>query len=146
MAIVEENPTNKRKIGYCRVSTDKQSINNQIIELKKHGIASKDIYRDDDVSGTVAPTSRKGFKKVYDLIMKGEVSELYIFEISRLGRNIAESLTVFIEIEKKGTKILSMSPNEDWTHTQTKGLVYSWRHYSLGSLILNAIVYQSALN
>jgi putative DNA-invertase from lambdoid prophage Rac len=27
-------------------------------------------------------------------------------------------LTVFIDIEKKGTKILSMSPSEDWTRTQ----------------------------
>lgn len=57
------------------------------------------LYKDEAVSGTIAPTARKGFKHVYEQIMAGEVSELYIFELSRLGRNIAESLTMFIDIE-----------------------------------------------
>jgi DNA invertase Pin-like site-specific DNA recombinase len=51
--------------------------------------------------------------------MRGEVSELYVFEISRLGRNMNESLQIFLEIEQHGTKIISLSPNESWTKTQS---------------------------
>jgi DNA invertase Pin-like site-specific DNA recombinase len=115
----DDKSTNKRKFGYCRVSTDEQTVENQIVELKKNGIAPAEIYPDEGVSGTVSPLKRKGFKQVYDAIMRGEVSELYVFEISRLGRNMNESLQIFLEIEQHGTKIISLSPNESWTKTQS---------------------------
>jgi putative DNA-invertase from lambdoid prophage Rac len=107
-----------RKIGYCRVSTEDQTVDNQVLEMLKQGIAPADIYKDEGVSGTTAPKNRKGFRKVFDLILKGEVSELLIYEISRLGRNIHESLLLFLEIEQTGTRIISLSPNEEWTRTQ----------------------------
>lgn len=119
---IEEIPKIRRKLGYCRVSTEEQTVEHQVVEMKKNGIAPVDIYRDEGVSGTVAPLKRDGFKKAYDLIMTGEVCELYIFEISRLGRNINESLRMFMDIEDAGCKVISMSPNEAWTHTQTDAM------------------------
>ena len=107
----------KKKLGYARVSTDEQTIDNQVIALKKQGVAPEDIYTDIGVSGTVAAKKRKGFKQVYDRIVKGEVEELYVFELSRLGRTSSESILLFIEIEQLGVRIKSMSPNEAWTHT-----------------------------
>jgi Site-specific recombinases, DNA invertase Pin homologs len=106
---------NKVKLGYARVSTEKQDINNQKNELLKSGIAPENLYDDIGVSGTVPAKKRKGFKKVFDRIQRREVEELYIFELSRLGRTSGESIQLFIEIEQLGCKIISLSPNETWT-------------------------------
>lgn len=112
MGKIEQNNT---KLGYARVSTEKQDITNQKKALLCAGIAPEDLYDDIGVSGTVPAKKRKGFKKVYDRIQAGEVDELYIFELSRLGRTSGESIQLFIEIEQKGCKIISLSPNETWT-------------------------------
>lgn len=102
-------------VGYARTSTSKQEIENQIITLKDAGVLAENIYSDDGVSGTTNAKSRKGFKKVYEMIEAGEVDKLYVYELSRLGRTSSDTLKLFIEIEQKGTNILSLSPNEYWT-------------------------------
>jgi len=102
-------------IGYARTSTTKQEIDNQIIALKDAGVLPENIYFDDGVSGTTKAVNRKAFKKVYELIESGEVDKLYVYELSRLGRTSSDTLKLFIEIEQKGTNILSLSPNEYWT-------------------------------
>lgn len=112
---MDKNPIQKLILGYARTSKEEQVINNQLIELKSIGVAPENIFYDEGVSGLTPAKKRKGFKKVYDQIIKGEVDKLYIFELSRLGRTSAESLSLFIEIESYGTKIISMSPNESWT-------------------------------
>lgn len=111
--VIEEK--NKVKLGYARTSTDKQTIDNQINELKKQGILEENIYSDDGISGLTPAKKRPGFKKVYERISKGEVEELHIFELSRLGRNSRESVQLFLEIELMDCRIISISPNESWT-------------------------------
>ena len=74
----------RKKIGYVRVSTDKQDTDNQILEIKKAGVANEDIYDDSGISGLKPAKERAGFKQVYNMILKGEVEELYVYEISRL--------------------------------------------------------------
>lgn len=101
------------KIGYVRVSTDKQDVKSQKLELLKY-VAPENIY-EDIISGKSNAKSRSGFSQIYSKIKKGEVSELYIFEMSRLGRDARESIQLFIEIEQLGCKIISLSPNETWT-------------------------------
>ena len=96
---------NRIKLGYARVSTSEQTLDNQILELKKIGILPENIYSDAGVSGTVPAKKRKGFKQAYDRILKGEAEELHIFELSRLGRTSSESILLFIEIEQMGTRI-----------------------------------------
>lgn len=106
---------NKEKLGYARVSTDKQDINNQINELIKIGIKPENIYSDENVSGTVPVKKRKGFKKVYERVMNNEVAELYVFEISRIGRTSSEAIQTVLELEQAGCHVISLSPNETWT-------------------------------
>lgn len=101
------------KLGYVRISTDKQDINAQKLELLKY-VTPDNLY-DDVISGKTNAKNRKGFRQIYNRILKGEVSELYIFEMSRLGRDSRESIQLFIEIEQLGVKIISLSPNEAWT-------------------------------
>jgi DNA invertase Pin-like site-specific DNA recombinase len=106
----------RKKVGYVRVSTDKQDTDNQILEIKKAGVAPADIYEDAGISGTIPAKKRKEFKKIYDMILKGEVEELYVYEISRLGRTSSDAIMLFIEIEQLGTRIKALSPHESWTN------------------------------
>jgi putative DNA-invertase from lambdoid prophage Rac len=104
----------KKALGYARTSTNKQEIDNQIQALKKY-VQPENIYYDEAVSGIMLAKNRKAFRKINSMIEAGEVSRLYVFELSRLGRSSAETLQLFIDIELKGTQIISMSPNESWT-------------------------------
>ena len=70
---------------------------------------------DSGISGTVSAKKRKEFKKVFDRIQKREVEELYVFELSRLGRTSTETIQLILEIEQLGCHIISLSPNEAWT-------------------------------
>lgn len=102
-------------LGYARTSTSKQEIDNQIIALKDAGVLPENIYYDDAVSGSTNAKNRKQFKKVFDMIQSGEVSKLYVFELSRIGRSSGDTIRLFIEIEQFGTQIVSLSPKESWT-------------------------------
>jgi len=102
-------------IGYARTSTSKQEIDNQTKALKDAGILSENIFCDVGISGTTLAKHRKSFKKVFEMIEAGEVDKLYVYELSRIGRSSSETLKLFIDIELKGTQIISLSPNESWT-------------------------------
>jgi len=104
----------KEKLGYVRVSTDKQDIKNQKLELLKF-VLPENLYEDSGVSGTVPAKKRKNFHKVYDKIQTGDVEALYVFELSRLGRTSTETIQLILEIEQMGCHIISLSPNESWT-------------------------------
>jgi len=102
-------------VGYARTSTSKQDIDNQIMALKGIGVPPENIFYDEGVSGITLAKNRKAFKRVYDMILSGEINRLYVFELSRIGRSSAETLQLFIDIELKGVQIISLSPNEAWT-------------------------------
>lgn len=104
----------KEKLGYVRVSTDKQDSTNQKLELLKF-VSPENLYDDSGISGTIPAKKRKEFKKVFDRIQSGNVEELYVFELSRLGRTSTETIQLILEIEQLGSHIISLSPNETWT-------------------------------
>lgn len=104
-----------KKLGYARVSTDKQNIANQKRVLLREGVLPENIFSDVNISGTVSAKKRKGFDQVYQKIKNGDVDSLCVVELSRLGRSSNESIQLFIEIEQMGCKILSLAPNEAWT-------------------------------
>jgi DNA invertase Pin-like site-specific DNA recombinase len=102
-------------LGYARTSTSKQEIENQLIALKEIGVQPENIYFDDGVSGSSNAKNRKQFKKVFEMIQNKEVSTLYVFELSRIGRSAGDTIRLFIEIEQYGTQIISLNPQESWT-------------------------------
>ena len=52
----------KYKLGYCRISTDRQDVQGQKLELLKH-VVPENLYEDIGVSGTVSAKKEKGSKK-----------------------------------------------------------------------------------
>jgi DNA invertase Pin-like site-specific DNA recombinase len=117
-------------VGYARTSTKEQEIDNQIIALKEAG--AEKIFTDEGVSGIIPPKQRKGFSELLEFIDKNQVDRLYLFELSRLGRSFLETLNLFMEFEKKGIRVISLSPSETWTQLEDKAMrelllsIFAW--------------------
>ena len=75
-----------RVFAYCRVSTTDQTTSNQIQEIAGAGFevtVQRTIM--ETVSGSVAASERKGFRKLLDKLESGDV--LVVTKLDRLGRN-----------------------------------------------------------
>ena len=74
--------------GYIRVSTDKQTVENQRFEINRFIKKSKlhvDSWIEETISGTVAPNKRN-LGKLISKTKKGDI--IICSELSRLGRNL----------------------------------------------------------
>lgn len=100
--------------GYIRVSTDKQTIENQRFEIKKYAKKNKlhiDEWIEETISGTITPEKRQ----LGDLLKKIKKSDIIICsELSRLGRymfmimsilNILMEKEVLVFTVKEGYKL-----------------------------------------
>lgn len=85
----EEEKTNKKVIGYCRVSTSKQkeSLDNQIQYLRDYtnakGIILEDVYTD---IGSGINYNRKNFNKILEEVENQEISQIYVTYKDRFVR------------------------------------------------------------
>lgn len=79
---------NKIKILYVRCSTLGQNSDRQ----KNNSNINFDLVIEDKISGTVPFFSRPGGKQVLKLIEQKKQLELYVHDISRLGRDIRDIL------------------------------------------------------
>lgn len=113
------------KVGYVRVSKDEQNTDNQKARLLKEGIPSDCIFIDKGISGTVAALKRPGFRRMMEHIEKnqGAVKYLYVWELSRIGRSMLETLTLIKELEDThGVKIWSLSDTEAFTRNDDSNI------------------------
>jgi DNA invertase Pin-like site-specific DNA recombinase len=105
------------KIGYVRVSREKQDPSSQIKLLKDMGIPDQDIYVDHGLSGwtdpTVRPTYKEMMKRVSDK-SKEKVDTIIFSEFSRLGRNVKESMYELLRLEHEGISVQSLSTIESF--------------------------------
>lgn len=80
--------------GYIRVSTDKQTAENQRFEIERfleHKDFPVDVWINETISGTVDFAKRK-IGRTLKRLKKGDV--LICSELSRLGRNILDLMTI----------------------------------------------------
>lgn len=75
-----------RVFAYCRVSTNDQSPENQVAEIRSAGfdLGPRRIVRE-TISGSVAATERPDFVRLMDRLEEGDV--LVVTKLDRLGRN-----------------------------------------------------------
>ena len=97
-------------VGYARVSLESESIEKYVNEFKRVDPLMK-IFTDEGVSGNIPPKKRPGFSSLFKFVETHKVDMIYIFEFSRLGRGMFESIEIAIELEKMAP-IYSMSPRE----------------------------------
>ncbi len=101
-------------IGYVRVSKDSQTMENQTRLLKEKG-ASR-LFGDEGVSGMRKAKERFGFTQMLNYISTNPDPEGYIvwvFELSRIGRGMLDTLSTIVELEDQNVRIYSIS--DGWT-------------------------------
>ncbi|MEO6283226.1 MAG: master DNA invertase Mpi family serine-type recombinase [Dyadobacter sp.] len=94
--------------AYIRVSTDKQTVENQRYEILKYS-SKKRIHVDDwieeVVSGSKRPEDRK-LGSVLTGLKKDDI--LIVSELSRLGRNLMEVMSILHICMQKGSKVFAI--------------------------------------
>lgn len=94
--------------GYIRVSTDKQTVENQRFEINKFLASSKihvDKWMEETISGTVSP-SKRNLGKLIEKTKKGDV--IICSELSRLGRNMFMIMSVLNILMERGVIIYTV--------------------------------------
>lgn len=92
-----------RKIGYARVSTDKQSTDQQVASLEKAGCHF--IFTDDGISATAK--YREGLEQARRMVFSGDV--FTVTAIDRVFRSTIEAITFLDELMKRGVEFQSLT-------------------------------------
>ena len=91
--------------GYIRVSTDKQTVENQRFEIlgfaKRNSIVL-DSWIEETVSGTIRPENR-ALGKLLDSIQKDDL--IICSELSRLGRSLFMIMSILNKLMEKGARL-----------------------------------------
>ena len=94
--------------AYIRVSTDKQTVENQRFELQKFA-TERGIVIDKWVSETVSGTKSARERKLGVLLRKMKKGDtLILSEISRLGRNLMQIMSILNLCMSKETRVLTV--------------------------------------
>lgn len=89
------------KVKYNRVSTINQSGNRFTVDTENY-----DLTLFDKISGSIPFRERPKGKELISLVEDGKVTELHIEELSRLGRNVGDCVTVCEWLDDKGVNIV----------------------------------------
>ena len=81
----------------------------QLKQLREAGIPEHLIFRDQGVSGAKDPDQRPGYKQMVALLNTGEVREMYITDISRLGRDARGTLQEIWRLQDAGITVISLN-------------------------------------
>ena len=93
--------------GYIRVSTDKQTTENQRFEILKFA-QEKQLHVDRWIEETISATKKLTDRKLGSLIERmGERDILIVTELSRLGRSILEVMSILHTLMEKNVKVFT---------------------------------------
>ena len=102
---------------YCRVSTDKQELTQQIDSCRKFceykGFEIGKVYT--DIGSGKDYFSRPGYNTMLKDLRAMKYQGVVTFRFDRLGRNAIEAVRFFEEMENKGISIFSLNENLDTT-------------------------------
>ena len=91
--------------GYIRVSTDKQTTENQRFELLKYA-AEKKLHIDRWIEETVSATRQLSHRKLGSLLTNMQEGDiLLVTELSRLGRSLLEVMSILHTLMEKEVKV-----------------------------------------
>ena len=92
------------KIGYARVSTGLQNLNLQEDRLNQYGCEK--IFSD-HISG--AKSKRPGLDRAIEFARSGDT--IVVWRLDRLGRNMADLITLVNELNERGVSFHSLEEN-----------------------------------
>jgi DNA invertase Pin-like site-specific DNA recombinase len=95
----------KRVALYARVSTDGQTVENQLRELravaKRHGWEIFGEYGDRGISGTKGKDQRPAFKAICQAVARKEVDIVAAWSVDRLSRSLLDLVNFLGELHAK---------------------------------------------
>jgi len=93
--------------GYIRVSTDKQTTENQRFEILKY-TDERGLHVDRWIEETISATKKLSDRKLGALIVRmREEDILIVTELSRLGRSILEVMSILHTLMEKDVKVFT---------------------------------------
>jgi len=95
-------------IGYVRVSTAKQTVDQQRDELERFGV---ERVFEDVMSG--AREDRPGLKAALDYLREGDT--LVVWRLDRLGRSLSHVVQTAEQLHKRGVNIRGLSDGVDYS-------------------------------
>jgi DNA invertase Pin-like site-specific DNA recombinase len=137
--------------GYCRVSTDDQSISsdNQRQEIqeyaKKHDLTITQIFQDEDVSGKIPMRDRPQGKLLWDVLQPGDL--VIVTKLDRGWRSTADAANTLAAWRQFGVKLAILDFPID-TSTDEGEMMFtqfaSWAQYErkrIGKRVSEAFQY-----
>jgi DNA invertase Pin-like site-specific DNA recombinase len=103
-------PSKGAQLGYARVSTGHQSLDQQLDALTAAGVDPDRVYRD-KLSGTSTREQRPGLAALLDYARPGDA--IVVVGIDRLGRNAAEVMTTIRELRDREIVLRSLREGID---------------------------------
>lgn len=95
----------KRVALYARVSTDAQTTENQLLQLRavaeRHGWAIVTEFVDHGVSGTKGRQERQQFDALLRGVARREFDMIAAWSVDRLGRSLQDLLSFLLELQSK---------------------------------------------
>jgi len=98
------------QLGYARVSTGHQSLDQQVDGLTAVGVDPARVYTD-KLSGASTREQRPGLAALLDYAREGDA--IVVVGIDRLGRNAAEVMTTIRELGERGIVLRSLREGID---------------------------------
>ena len=98
------------QLGYARVSTTHQSLDQQMDALTAAGVDVSRVYTD-KLSGTSTRQERPGLAALLDYARRGDA--IVVVGIDRLGRNAAEVMTTIRDLGERGIVLRSLREGID---------------------------------
>lgn len=97
-------------LGYARVSTGHQSLDQQVDALTAAGVDTARVYSD-KLSGTSTREQRAGLTALLDYAREGD--SIVVVGIDRLGRNAAEVMSTIRTLGERGIVLRSLREGID---------------------------------
>ncbi len=94
--------------GYIRVSTDKQTVENQRFEIEKYSNKENLVisrWIEETISGTVSP-SRRSLGRLLDKAKSGDI--IICSELSRLGRNMFMIMSILNTLMERNVMVYTV--------------------------------------
>lgn len=113
----------KKVALYCRVSTDKQSYDSQLDELKKFcNSRNLEIYNEYCEIASGAKTQRQKLNELLDDARKGKFEIVMAFRFDRIARSSKQLIDLLTEFEHLGIDFISYNENIDTSSPMGKAM------------------------
>ncbi len=99
------------KYGYIRISTDKQTTENQRYEILKFA-GIKQLIIDEWIEETISSTKKLDVRKFGELLKKMQKGDvLVVSELSRMGRNLMQIMKILHDCMEKDVMVYTVKEN-----------------------------------